>query len=50
MLRDRKLPRITFDDTELKSIVEQTDLQWLKQERFMLGLNRLIVLQKAEQP
>ena len=50
MIRDRKLPRITFDEAELKSIVAHTDLQWLKEERFMFGLNRLIVLQKkAEQ-
>ena len=44
-LRDRGLPRITYDDTELRAIVAQTDLQWRSQGHFMLGLNRVIVLE-----
>jgi SAM-dependent methyltransferase len=47
MLRDRKLPRITFDEDELKDIVSSTELDWLLQTRFMFGLNRLIVLRKS---
>jgi hypothetical protein len=46
MLRDRGLPRITFDDEELRAIVSQTDLKWRSQGHFMLGLNRVIVLEK----
>jgi SAM-dependent methyltransferase len=46
MLRDRGLPRITFDEEELRAIVSRTDLEWRSQSHFMLGLNRLIVLEK----
>ena len=45
-IRDRGLPRITFDDQELRDIVAQCDLEWSSSSHFMLGLNRLIVLEK----
>ena len=49
-LRDRGLPRITYDDQELHDIVDQCDLQWHSKSHFMFGVNRLIVLKKSESP